>query len=38
MAVVMVAEGNLGNRLEDVSAQKVGYDIASHDPRTDHMR
>jgi len=38
MAAVMGSERNLGNRPEDVSAQKVGYDIASYDPRTGHLR
>jgi hypothetical protein len=28
----------LGNSPKDVSAQKVGYDIASYDPKTDHLR
>ncbi len=32
MEAVMVAERELGNRPEDVSAQKLGYDIASYDP------
>ncbi len=38
MDVVMATECQLGNRPEDVSAQKVGYDIASYDPAADHMR
>jgi len=38
MGAVMDAERALGNQPEDVSAQKVGYDIASYDPDTDHMR
>lgn len=38
MEAVMAAERALGNQPEDVSAQKVGYDIASHDPDADHMR
>lgn len=38
MDAVMAAERALGNQPEDVSAQKVGYDIASHDPEADHMR
>ena len=38
MGAVMDTERALGNQPEDVSAQKVGYDIASYDPDTDHMR
>lgn len=38
MDAVMAVERALGNTPEDVSAQKVGYDIASYDPETDHMR
>jgi hypothetical protein len=38
MEAVMAAERELGNQPEDVSAQKVGYDIASYDPNVDHMR
>ena len=38
METVMATERALGNQPEDVSAQKVGYDIASYDPDTDHMR
>ena len=38
MDAVMATERALGNEPEDVSAQKVGYDIASYDPDTDHMR
>ena len=38
MDAVMATERALGNQPEDVSAQKVGYDIASCDPATDHMR
>ena len=38
MEAVMAVERELGNRPEDVSAQKVGYDIASYDPNVDHMR
>lgn len=38
MDVVMAAERQLGNQPEDVSARKVGYDIASYDPDADHMR
>jgi superfamily II DNA or RNA helicase len=38
MNAVMQAERTLGNAPIDVSAQKVGYDIASYDPKADHMR
>ena len=38
MSAVIEAETALGNTPTDVSAQKVGYDIASYDPRTNHMR
>lgn len=38
MAAVMAAEQRLGNVPSDVSAQKVGYDIASYDPKADRMR
>lgn len=38
MDVVMATERQLGNQPEDVSARKVGYDIASYDPDADHMR
>lgn len=38
MNAVMEAERALGNAPTDVSAQKVGYDIASYDPKADHMR
>lgn len=38
MEVVMATELALGNQPEDVSARKVGYDIASYDRDTDHMR
>jgi len=38
MEAVMAAERALGNTPTDVSAQKVGYDIASYDPRADHLR
>jgi len=34
----MAAERALGNTPTDVSAQKVGYDIASFDPETEHLR
>lgn len=38
MEAVMAAERALGNSPVDVSAQKIGYDIASHDPDTGHLR
>nr|WP_255720228.1 DUF3883 domain-containing protein [Acuticoccus kalidii] len=38
MEAVMAAERALGNAPSDVSAQKVGYDIASYDPKVDHLR
>ncbi|WP_026147568.1 protein NO VEIN domain-containing protein [Limimaricola hongkongensis] len=38
MAAVMASERALGNEPEDVSARKIGYDIASFDPDTNHMR
>ena len=38
MEAVMAVERALGNTPSDVSAQKVGYDIASYDPRADHLR
>ena len=38
MAAVMAAERALGHEPEDVSAQKIGYDIASYDPGQDKMR
>jgi superfamily II DNA or RNA helicase len=38
MEAVMAVERALGNTPTDVSAQKVGYDIASFDPRSDHLR
>ena len=38
MDAVMAAERQLGNRPEDVSAQKVGYDILSFDPDTGKYR
>ena len=34
----MAAERELGNAPEDVSARKVGYDIASYDPSTRSHR
>jgi SNF2 family DNA or RNA helicase len=38
MEAVMASEKALGNVPTDVSAQKVGYDIASYDPDTKHLR
>ncbi|WP_420722794.1 helicase-related protein [Hwanghaeella sp. LZ110] len=38
MEAVIKAEIALGNTPTDVSAQKVGYDIASYDPKTNHLR
>ncbi|MRX50208.1 DUF3883 domain-containing protein [Paracoccus sp. S-4012] len=38
MDAVMAVERALGNAPTDVSAQKVGYDIASYDPEADHLR
>ena len=38
MEAVMAVERKLGNTPTDVSAQKVGYDIASYDPKADHLR
>lgn len=38
MEAVIAAEKALGNLPNDVSAQKVGYDIASYNPKTDHFR
>ncbi|TIX93552.1 DUF3883 domain-containing protein [Rhizobium sp. P44RR-XXIV] len=38
MEAVMATEQTLGNVPTDVSAQKVGYDIASYDPATKHLR
>jgi hypothetical protein len=38
MKAVLEAERSLGNTPTDVSAQKVGYDIASYDPKTGHLR
>ena len=34
----MATERKLGNTPEDVSAQKIGYDIASYDPNTKGLR
>ena len=38
MEAVIAAEKALGNTPSDVSAQKIGYDIASYDPKTNHLR
>ena len=38
IAAVMAVERELGNVPEDVSSQKVGYDIASYDPTAGHLR
>jgi superfamily II DNA or RNA helicase len=38
MDAVITSEKALGNVPTDVSAQKVGYDIASYDPKTKHLR
>ncbi len=38
MNAVMDAERQLGNAPQDVSAQKIGYDIQSYDPVTGHLR
>lgn len=38
MQAVMAAERALGNEPVDVSAQKIGYDIASHNPKSGHLR
>jgi superfamily II DNA or RNA helicase len=38
MQAVMAAERALGNEPLDVSAQKIGYDIASHNPTLGHLR
>lgn len=38
MAAVSAAERALGNVPTDVSAQKVGYDIASYDPEANRLR
>jgi superfamily II DNA or RNA helicase len=38
MDAVIAAERALGNVPSDVSAQKVGYDIASYNPSTKHLR
>ncbi|MCW8087708.1 helicase-related protein [Sabulicella glaciei] len=38
MEAVMAAEKELGNVPTDVSAQKIGYDIASYSPTSQHLR
>jgi len=38
MDAVMMAERALGNEPCDVSAQKVGYDILSYNPQSQHLR
>ena len=38
MDAVIAAERALGNHPRDVSAEKKGYDIESHDPRSGHLR
>lgn len=38
MSAVMAAERALGHAPLDVSAQKIGYDIASHNPKLGHLR
>ena len=38
MEAVLAVERAIGNMPTDVSAQKVGYDIASYDPRADQLR
>tara|TARA_R110002124_G_scaffold183401_4_gene350811 strand:- start:39538 stop:43050 length:3513 start_codon:yes stop_codon:yes gene_type:complete len=38
MDAVMKTEQALGNVPSDVSAQKIGYDIASYSPATQHLR
>lgn len=38
MEAVMSVERSLGNVPEDVSAQKIGYDISSYDPKAQSMR
>jgi hypothetical protein len=38
MAAVMAAERALGHEPVDVSAQKIGYDIASHNTKSGHLR
>jgi len=38
MDAVIAAEQALGNTPRDVSADRVGYDVESHDPRTGRLR
>jgi superfamily II DNA or RNA helicase len=38
MAAVMAEEGRLGFAPRDVSEEKCGYDVESHDPATGHLR
>jgi hypothetical protein len=38
MDAVIAMERALGNVPSDVSAQKIGYDIASYDPQSKHLR
>lgn len=38
MNAVMEAERALGNEPIDVSVEKLGYDIRSYDPQTEHLR
>lgn len=38
MDAVMAAERALGNAPADVSEQKIGYDIVSFNPKTQHLR
>ena len=38
MQAVMQAEADLGNHPRDVSADKLGYDVESFDPRTGRLR
>lgn len=38
MQAVMAAERALGHEPLDVSARKIGYDIASHDAKSGHLR
>lgn len=38
MEAVMAAELALGHKPVDVSDQKIGYDIASHNPKSGHLR
>ena len=38
MTAVIAIEQALGNTPTDVSAQKIGYDVISFDPKTQHLR